>query len=204
MKHYHRSRSIATIVSAVLFGLSIPGCHDPLAPASLDIGTPRQAKGGSPATPGASVMQGDLALADADAPALTSSCPSAGFTPNAWAVVFGKSGCLIVRPLWSSATYAEYALTDDVVLQVRLEKGKNGRITHMRLNAQDVDGEAGIWHNTDWIAVAQPVVPTKAGFTLHVHAKNVAVWRYDSHLGDGNRVEIIGTVSIGDVVYPQQ
>ncbi|HYN80712.1 MAG TPA: hypothetical protein VES88_04360 [Gemmatimonadaceae bacterium] len=204
MKDYHRNRSIAAIAATVLLVLSIPGCTDPLAPGPLDIGRLRQAKGGTPATAGASVMQGDLALADADAPALTSSCPSTGFTPNAWAVVFGKSGCLVVTPLWASATYTEYALTDDVVLQVQLENGKNGRITHMRLNAQDVDGEAGIWHNTDWIAVAQPVVPTKAGFTLHVHAKNVAVWRYNSHLGDGNRVEIIGTVSIGDVVYPQQ
>ncbi|MGK2961907.1 MAG: hypothetical protein ACSLFK_07135 [Gemmatimonadaceae bacterium] len=204
MKDKHRNRSIAAIAVTVLLALSIPGCTDPLAPDSLDIGGLRQAKGGGGATPGAIVLPGDLALGDADARALTSTCPSAGFTPNAWAVVFGKSGCLVVRPLWASTTYLEYALTDDIVLQVQLEKGKNGRITHIRLNGQDVDGAAGIWHNTDWIAVSQPVVPTKSGFTLHVHATNIAVWRYDSHLGDGNRVEIIGTISIGDVVYPAQ
>ncbi len=80
------------------------------------------------------------------------------------------------------------------------EKGNNGRITHVRLLAQDVIGEAGIQHNTDWIPVAYPVVPLKTGGTLHVHAANVEVWRTDSHTG-GTRAEMIGLVSIGDIVY---
>ena len=151
---------------------------------------------------GADVLQGDLQLADSDAPALASICPSQRFAGTGWAVVFGHSECMIVTPLWASATYAAYPLRDDVTLNVRIEKGKNGRITHVRLYGQDVIGEAGVAHETDWVAVAQPVVPSKAGLTLHVHANNVAVWRLDSHLSGGNRVDMIGTISIGDIVYP--
>ncbi|HEU4748854.1 MAG TPA: hypothetical protein VFS56_10165, partial [Gemmatimonadaceae bacterium] len=118
------------------------------------------------------------------------------------AVVFGHSECMIVTPLWASTIYEPYPLRDDVTISVRLEKGKNGRITHVRLYAQDVIGEEGIAHETDWVPVAVPVVPSQAGFTLHVHAKNVEVWRLDSHRGGGNRVEMIGPVSIGDIEYP--
>lgn len=154
--------------------------------------------------PGADVLQGDFLLADSDAPALASTCPSQGFAGNGWTVVFGHSLCLIVTPLWASTTNAPYPLTDDVTLSVLRERGKYGRITHVRLYAQDVIGDAGIAHETDWVVVAQPVVPSKAGFTLHVHAKNIQVWRLDSHLSGGNRVDMIGTISIGDIVYPQR
>lgn len=172
------------------------GCGDgpsgPLAPETLAPSFGKQSSGG-----GADVIQGDLAL---DAPALLSTCPGSATSPG-WSVVFGKTLCLIVKP---SGNYENYQLTDDVVLAVTLEQGKNGRITHIRLNGQDVDGPAGIWHNTDVIPVNQPVVPSKAGFTLHVHARNVEVWRFDSHLSGGNRVEMVGTISIGDVVYKPQ
>jgi hypothetical protein len=158
--------------------------------------------GGSGDSQGAHIVQGALTLAPADAPALATTCPSAGFTSNAWDLVFGKSGCLLVAPLWATAQYTAYTLSDDLVVRVLIEKGKAGRITHVRLAGQDVDGPEGIWHNTDWIPVAVPVVPAKAGFTLQVHARNVEVWRTDSHLAGGNRVAMIGTVSIGEIVYP--
>lgn len=118
--------------------------------------------------------------------------------------MFGKSLCLIVEAEPWTGSGDPYPVLDDIVLNAIVEKGKNGRITHMRLVGQDVDGPEGIWHQTDLIPVAEPAVPSKAGFTLHVHAKDVAVWRTDSHLGGGNKVEIIGYISIGDVVYPSQ
>lgn len=179
-----------------LFGL---GCNDgpvgPLVPEPLAPSFGRQASSGA-----ADVIQGDFALADTDAPALLSTCRGSATSPG-WSVVFGKTLCLIVKPF---GKYENYQLTDDIVLAVTLEKGKNGRITHIRMNGQDVDGPAGIWHNTDVIPVQQPVVPSKAGFTLHVHARNLQVWRLDSHLSGGNRVEMVGTISIGDVVYTPQ
>jgi hypothetical protein len=51
--------------------------------------------------------------------------------------------------------------------------------------------------------VAIPIVPTKSGYTLHVHAANVAVWRTDAHTG-GNRVAMIGWIRIGDIVARPQ
>lgn len=207
MNCHRRNRTAVTTATMTLLAAFTVACSDPVEPNTINPGTSALAKGGNPGggeTPGADVRQGDLALADGDAPALVSTCSSGGFAGNGWAVVFGKSGCLLAPTLWASSTYPEYKLVDDVVIGVQIEKGKNGRITHVRLNAQDVDGAAGIWHTTDWIPVAQPVIPSKAGFTLHVHARNVEVWRTDSHLGGGNRVEMIGTISIGDIAYPTQ
>jgi hypothetical protein len=211
MNYHHRSSPAIAIAAQTFAAAFILACADPAGPAptlSTAIAHPglsREAKGGNgggSTSAGANVLLGDFALVDGDAPALGSTCPSNGFAGNGWAVVFGHTECLIVTPLWASGTYDPYPLRDDVTLNVRLEKGKNGRITHVRLYGQDVIGEDGIAHETDWLAVAVPVVPNKAGFTLHVHAKNVAVWRLDSHLSGGNRVDMIGTVSIGDVVYP--
>lgn len=204
MTSRHRSRTIAA--SGVFLLVFVPGCSDFVAPDAWAPSTILHAKGGNSGgseTGGvADIAAGDLLSTEGES-VLASRCPGAA-SPPGWAVVFGKTGCLIVTPNWASTTYEKYALTDDLVLDVQREKGKNGRITHVRLKGQDVDGEAGIWHNTDWVAVAEPVVPSTAGFTLHVHARNVQVWRYDSHLGDGNRVDMIGTITIGDVVYRPQ
>jgi hypothetical protein len=194
---------------ALVAALTLVGCAEATAPLlePATIAASRKGGGGGGgggrANHGATVAQGDMSLTPEDAPVIATTCPSNGFTKNSWAVVFGKSGCLVVSPLWASSAYEPYTLSDDLVINVQQEK-KTGRITHVRLAGQDVDGEDGIWHNTDWIAVEQPVVPTSSGFTLHVHARNVEVWRYDSHLGGGNRVEMIGTISIGDIVYPAQ
>lgn len=207
MNCHRRNRPALATAATILFAAFAVGCSDPFEPNTINPGASTLARGGNsggPSETGADVLQGDFALVESDAAALASTCPSAGFKGNGWAVVFGHTECLIVTPLWASTTYAPYDLRDDVILNVRLEKGKNGRITHVRLYAQDVIGEAGIAHETDWVEVAQPVVPSKAGFTLHVHAKNLEVWRLDSHLSGGNRVEMIGTISIGDVLYPAQ
>lgn len=209
MPNCHRpTHAFAT--AAVLFTVAAVGCSVPVAPEAAAPGAAFHAKGGNgggggggSGSSGGSISQGDLTLAAGESPALATTCPSSGFTRDSWALVFGKSGCLIVSPLWASTAYEAYQLADDLVLNIQRD-GRKGPITHVRLVGQDVDGPDGIWHNTDWIPVAVPVVPQAAGFTLHVHAKNVGVWRYDSHLGGGNRVEMIGTISIGDVIYPAQ
>jgi hypothetical protein len=194
---------LAALCLAPLLG----ACGEPtgptLVPAEVNLSKGGRG-GGSTESKGGEIIPGDLQLGAADAPALATTCPSAGFSKNSWVLVFGKSGCLIVTPLGASSLYDPYSLADDLVLNVQQEKGKNGRITHVRLAGQDVDGPEGIWHTTDWIAVAEPIVPTTAGFTVHVRARNVEVWRTDSHLAGGNRVEMIGTVSIGDIIYPRQ
>jgi hypothetical protein len=199
-------RQAVVFLAALALVQLLAGCemptHPSLAPAEVSLS--KGGKGGSSGgSQGADIIRGDLVLSTADAAALATTCPSAGFSKNSWTLVFGKSGCLIITPLWASVLYVPYALTDDLIVNVQ-QDGRNGPITHIRLAGQDVDGPEGVWHNTDWIAVAQPVVPTTAGFTLNVHARNVEVWRTDSHLAGGNRIEMIGTVSIGDIVYPRQ
>lgn len=144
------------------------------------------------------VVVGEYLFSSGDATPIVSTCPSpAG---NTWSLDFAHTLCLIVRCDWRSIFYPPYDLTDDVKLITLKENGKNGRITHIRLLAQDVYGEAGIQHNTDWIPVAYPVVPDRNGGTLHVRAPNVQVWRTDGHTG-GTRVDMIGLISIGDINY---
>ena len=65
---------------------------------------------------------------------------------------------------------------------------------------QDVIGTEGIMHSTDKIPIEPPVAPSPDGFTLHIHADGVPVWRHKGHLG-GPRVEVIGTISVGDIVF---
>jgi hypothetical protein len=123
---------------------------------------------------------------------LVSTCP--GAVGDGYHVAFGTSGCLIFTP-----TGSDYALTDDILMWNPGLK-KDGRITRVRFSAHDVAGPDGIKHDTDEIPVAVPVVPDPAGFVLHVHADNVPVYRLSGHTG-GKRVEVIGTISVWDVVY---
>lgn len=159
--------------------------------------------GGNPARMLGDVLIGDAVFDAGDATPIESDC-SGHSTIDGW-VDFAHTLCLIVQPDWNSATdtlYSPYALTDDVFLATHKEKGKTGAIHEVRLIGQDVIGDEGIAHETDWIPIP-PVVPSPDGFTLHVHASDVAVWRKDSHTG-GNRVAIIGWISIGDIVIRPQ
>ena len=94
-------------------------------------------------------------------------------------------------------TGSDYALTDDAQLNVIRKKGQ---IIAVELWIQDVDGPDGIQHSSERVPVDPSVVPTSAGFTLHVHADNVAVWRHKGHTG-GPRVGQIGTISVGDIIF---
>ncbi|MBI2072739.1 MAG: hypothetical protein HYT81_06860 [Gemmatimonadetes bacterium] len=152
-------------------------------------------------------LLGDVASGDYVDPTmaspLTSTCP-APVKGSGWSLNFEHTQCLIVQPDWNTDSgFEPYALTDDIVLGVLKKQGKDGQITYVRFYGQDVIGEAGIAHNSDTIPVAVPVIPTKSGFVLHVHAPRVAIWRLSGHTG-GDRVALIGWVSIGDLVYRPQ
>ena len=174
------------------------GCGDSVPnPASPDRGSPDAASAKAPliqaAKPTAPSLVADVALHAGfgylSAP-LVSTCP--GAVSSNYTVQFGHSQCLVVQP-----TGASYALTDDIALNTIQ---KRGVITHIQFRAQDVIGSDGIRHETDPLPIDPPVAPNAAGFTLHVHQDHVPVWWLSGHI-NGSRVEIIGTISIWDVVY---
>ena len=76
-------------------------------------------------------------------------------------------------------------------------------ITAVQFYIQDIPGPDGIMYETDVIPVNPPVRPNSAGFVIHLHADNVKVYRDSNHLG-GKRVEMVGTVSFGDMVFTPQ
>lgn len=91
-------------------------------------------------------------------------------------------------------------ITDDIGINV---KTTNGLITAVTIYGQDVYGEEGIAHRSETLPINPPVAPSSNGFTLHVHADNVPIWKLSEHLG-GERVEIVGYISIGDITYVPQ
>lgn len=94
-------------------------------------------------------------------------------------------------------TSTGYQLTDDIIIGVNTTKGL---ITSVQLKGQDVIGEEGIKHESEVWPITPPFTPPTGSFTLHVHADNLPIWKLDGHLG-GERVEIVGYISIGDMVY---
>ena len=76
----------------------------------------------------------------------------------------------------------------------------------MQFHAQDVIGEDGIFHQSDAMPLAVPVVvPPDPGqvMVLHVHQPSVLVQRYSKHQG-GKPVEEVGYIAVGDLVYVPQ
>jgi len=125
--------------------------------------------------------------------------------PGCKAVASGNNNYYAVFPRHdlcaTVTTNNKYKLTDDIVIQVFTT---NGLITSVKLTGQDVIGDAGIMHESEVVALTTPVTPSTAGFTLHVHADNLAIWKLSRHLG-GKRVAIVGFISLGDMIYtPQQ
>lgn len=207
-----RSRWTMTTLVALAFTVSCAepaGVPDSAGQVELATSIALDAKGGKPGgggDGGGGELVGGVAPGDfgsGDASPLASTCPTT-VKVGQWHLDFGASQCLVVTLTWNDASgFEPYPLTDDVKLVVRKESGKNGRITHVRLLGQDVIGDAGVAHETDEVPVASPVVPDKAGFTLHVHAPRVEVWRLSEHVG-GDRVALVGWVSIGDAIYTSQ
>ncbi len=189
-------------LAAILGALIVAGCsrqsQSPVSPTAADAASADARAGGTGTKLRGDVVVGDAIFAAEDASPIASTCSTqAG---NTWSLDFGHTQCLVVRPVWSpDSSYQPYALTDDVKV-ITLQDRSSKLITHVRLLAQDVIGDAGIQHDTDWIPLAAPAAPAKGGGTLHVHAANVEVWRLSGHTG-GTRVEMIGRISIGDLVY---
>ena len=73
----------------------------------------------------------------------------------------------------------------------------------MQVTGQDTIGDDGIAHESDVLDVDPIGLPDEAGFTLHVHAVDVVLWKLDTHrlMQKSNRVEIVGTFSLGDMIY---
>lgn len=138
----------------------------------------------------ADAIAGDFASATSSL--LVSSC--AGDVWKSYGVDYGPGSvvCLTVVP-----TGSDYGLTDDILV---LPKSSRGAFTSVRVWGQDVVGPDGVMHDTDPITVAVPTAGSPTGFTLHVHADNVPVYRLSGHTG-GPRVRMIGTIAIGDIVY---
>jgi len=92
---------------------------------------------------------------------------------------------------------AGYALTDQAKAWVIK---KAGVIEAVGLDIQDIAGPDGIYHSTDPIPLAVPTGPSPDGFTVHLHAPAVPMWRHKGHTG-GPRVAMIGTICVDDLVY---
>ena len=192
-----RSKSITSVI---LFVAALCAACErerlaPAAPDSLGVVTNQgtEVKGGSGG--GGNALVADVIVGDSACPTSPSSPASTapGDVSDFYHVKWGHTQSLLVTPAGSS-----YSLTDDVTLNVRL-KTSNMTLTAVTLYGQDVIGPDGIMHETDLIPInPQPAVAT--GFTLHVHAPGVTVYRLSGHTG-GKRVGSIGTICIGDIVY---
>ena len=127
-----------------------------------------------------------------DSPTLVSTCPGSTGENSLYVVWPRHDGCMNIWPLGS-----DYELTDDPQLTVGKKRGK---VIFVQFFIQDVIGPNGIQHSSDQIPVDPPVDPSSEGFTLHLHADGVPVWRHKGHTG-GPRMEIIGTISVGNIVF---
>lgn len=91
-------------------------------------------------------------------------------------------------------------LTDDIVAKVSLNS--SGKVVSVRISGQDVIGAAGLLHRSDPMIVA-PTDPRAGGFTIHVHATDVRLWKCNTHLlGKQTTCNVpAGTFSLDDMIY---
>ena len=120
-----------------------------------------------------------------------------GDSQSSYNVNFGSTedgtnnGCLIIT------TSDGVRLVEDVTLPLSV---KSGAAYSVRIYARDAAGAGGILHNSDPMSVNPSAQLSPDGFTIHVHATNVPVWRLSGHLSS-KRVAQVGTVDVGDLVY---
>lgn len=178
-----------TLVSG-LIACAAPGdMQSPTAPSTVVGASSVSLDATSAATASGANLASNPAFAPVD-PTLVSTCP--GSVSKNGSVTWPRfTECVVITPSGSS-----YALTNDPYLQVTT---KRGVITHVTFYIDDIVGGEGIQHETDPIPVT-PVAYGGAGFVLHVHADRVPVYRLSGHMA-GKRVAMIGTISIGDVLY---
>ena len=151
---------------------------------------------------GGSKLIFDVAFENGDPPIPPYQAPT--YLPPCLAHTGGKNNYSALFPrhdLCATVTTSTgYQLTDDIGVTVNTTKGL---ITSVQLRGQDVIGEDGIAHESELVALTPPVAPSDAGFTLHVHVDNLPIWKLSRHLG-GKRVEIVGYISLADMVYTPQ
>jgi hypothetical protein len=88
-------------------------------------------------------------------------------------------------------------LCDDPILTAANRKGV---INSVQFYIQDDIGTEGIQYETETVILDTPAQTNPCGFLVHVHRDGIPVWKLAGHTG-GPRVQIVGTVSIGDVWY---
>jgi len=129
--------------------------------------------------------------------------PCAGRTPEAsgrdnvaYVVFFPRDPCSTL----TTSTGAK--LTDG--LRIDVARNSAGAIYAVQVSGQDVVGSDGIAHRTDLIAIPGPAVtPSASGFTLHVHAVDVPLYRCNTHrIKNNSRCDQnVGTFSFDDMIY---
>jgi hypothetical protein len=134
-------------------------------------------------------VQGDYEPGAGESLVLTGS-ECSGVAQQSYNVDFKVDDCL------SMTTTTGVVLEDDAYFAFAM---KRGFIVGAQFWIDDQSGPEGIGHESNKMALSQQT-PSAQGFTLHVHAQNVPVWRLAGHLSK-KRVAPVGTVSIGDVIY---
>ena len=121
----------------------------------------------------------------------------AGDSEASYNVRFGNTddgtnaGCLTITT--SDGTQ----IVDDIYFTSGVKSGSATRVTFW---GQDAAGLSGIQHQSEPASVNPPAPTSTAGFTVHVHATDVVVWRLNGHLSS-KKVRRVGTVDIGDIIY---
>ncbi len=132
---------------------------------------------------------------DFDAPTYLPLCSAQTQNERNYTALFDRHDLCATVFTSSGAT-----LTDDILIQVG--KNKDKHIVSVQLFGQDVIGKDGIAHESEIVEIDPPVVPSEAGFIVEVDTDDLPIWKMNKHLtGGGKRIEIIGYISIGDMVY---
>ncbi len=105
-------------------------------------------------------------------------------------------GCATITPTPAEGV-GIVTLTDDPYMKVVVRRG---RIIEIQFEEQDVIGPEGIQYSTNKITIDPPIVPNAEGFIIPVREDGIEVWRHKGHTG-GPRVEMVGYISIGNIVY---
>jgi hypothetical protein len=129
-------------------------------------------------------------------PSCTAQTPASSGNSFATTAIFPRHDLCATLTTSDGAT-----LTDDIIIQTVTTR--SGDVVGVRVTGQDVIGEAGIAHESDVLDVVPIILPDGVGFTLHVHAVDVDLWKLDTHLRKkkSKRVKHVGTFSLGDMIY---
>lgn len=196
-------RPYLTVALAVLTALATTGCLDQdTSPTDLEALSVRGGNGGKGGGGGngggggktnvaftVTATLGDFCLAGAPENFVSTRSATTS-TTSLWTTWEGDG--VVVKPAGSSVL-----LGDDASL---VPEKKKKDLVALIMSIQDISGPDGMYHSVDNIPLAESAQESPEGFTLHVHADKVDVWRHTGHMG-GPRVEVVGTICVGDIVY---